>query len=296
MLISCPKCHSIYDIPDDLIGRTGKNFRCQACSNIWHAMREDAIGYITETENNTPYIEAISVNEPPYRHFPANQENYQIPLDTKSGARTRSSKELLTDETKEKPHKSQNNKKEIVLTSEQGTSFTISALPETEDLDSKTPHLYDKDEGIHATKEDMLRPEKSFRGYKKTAAFLIFCMIVVMAVLLRRDIVAFYPKAEPWYNKIFLSGLKNPEYLQFKNIQTLKELEDGQNILKVKAIINNPSRYGTYVPGIIVGSDKTVYKAKADFLKAKETTEFEITLPIKEENSSINFVLGFKRP
>ena len=70
MLISCPKCHSIYDIPDDLIGRTGKNFRCQACSNVWHALPEDAIGYIKETEDNTPYIEAIPVTEPPHRHFP----------------------------------------------------------------------------------------------------------------------------------------------------------------------------------------------------------------------------------
>ena len=45
MLISCPKCHSIYEIPDDLIGKTGRNFRCQACANVWHAMRSDALGY-----------------------------------------------------------------------------------------------------------------------------------------------------------------------------------------------------------------------------------------------------------
>lgn len=295
MLISCPKCHSIYEIPDDLIGRTGKNFRCQACSNIWHALPEDAIGYIAQTEDNTPYIEAITVNEPPYCHFPANQENYQIPLDTKSGSRTRSSKELLKDEGSDIPYKPKPKQKEITLTSEQGTSFTISTIPEAEDDIIKTPHLYDKNEGIYATKEDMLRPEKSFRGYKKTSLFLIFCMFVILSVLLRRDIVTFYPKAETWYNKIFLSGLNNPEYLKFKNIQAIRQVENGQNVLKIKAFVHNPSRYGTFVPGIIISSDKTVYKTKKDFLKANETTELELTLPIKEENSSVNFVLGLKR-
>jgi len=123
MLISCPKCHSIYEIPDDLIGRTGKNFRCQACSNVWHALREDAIGYIKETEDNAPYIEAIPVAEPPHRHFPSNQKDYHIPSDTKSGVRTRSSKEVIEDEKKASSKKKK--EKEIKLTSEQGTSFTI---------------------------------------------------------------------------------------------------------------------------------------------------------------------------
>lgn len=294
MLISCPKCHSIYDIPDDLIGRTGKNFRCQACSNVWHALPEDAIGYIKETEDNTPYIEAIPVTEPPHRHFPANQKNYQVPLDTKSGVRTRSSKEVIEQEADKSSKKSKKKQKEITLTSDEGTSFTINALSEADEIELKTPRLYD-DTGFHATKEDMLRPEKSFRGYKKTAAFLILLFLVVFALLLRRDIVAFYPKAEPWYNKILLSGLNNPEYLKFTQIETLKQIEDNKPVVKLKAVIANPSGYGTYVPEVIISSEKGTYKAKKDFLKPKETTELEITLPLKEENTSVNFTLGFKR-
>ena len=61
MLISCPKCHSIYEIPDDLIGKTGQKFRCQACANVWHAMRSDALGYEEENEEETPYIEELKV-------------------------------------------------------------------------------------------------------------------------------------------------------------------------------------------------------------------------------------------
>ena len=62
MLISCPKCHSIYEIPDDLIGKTGRNFRCQACANVWHAMRSDALGYEEEKESE-PFIEPIPVSD-----------------------------------------------------------------------------------------------------------------------------------------------------------------------------------------------------------------------------------------
>ena len=104
-----------------------------------------------------------------------------------------------------------------------------------------------------------------------------------------------YPKAEEWYNKILLSGFKNPEYLKFEDVQTIKEIEDNKPVLKLKAVISNPSRYSTYIPEVMISSKKETYKAKTDFLKANEKTQLEITLPLEEENSSVNFVLGFKR-
>ena len=129
MLISCPKCHSIYEIPDDLIPRTGQNFRCQACANVWHAMRQDAIGY-EESEEEELYIEPIAVSEPPHRNFPANKKEFKIPADGKSGRKTRSSKEIIAEEGDEDytpPAPKVKKKKEITLTSDIGTSFTISA-------------------------------------------------------------------------------------------------------------------------------------------------------------------------
>ena len=80
MLISCPKCRSIYEIPDDLIGKTGKNLRCQACNNVWHAMVEDTLGY-QKNKSEKPFIEGIEVAEPPYRNYPSNKENFSVPLD-----------------------------------------------------------------------------------------------------------------------------------------------------------------------------------------------------------------------
>lgn len=97
MLISCPKCHSIYEIPDDLIGKTGRNFRCQACANVWHAMRSDALGYEEEKESE-PFIEPIPVSEPPARPWPSEKEEFTVPADTKSGKKTPSSFEILAAE------------------------------------------------------------------------------------------------------------------------------------------------------------------------------------------------------
>lgn len=87
MLISCPKCHSIYEIPDDLIGKTGRNFRCQACANVWHAMRSDALGYEEEKESE-PFIEPIPVSEPPARPWPSEKRN-SLCLPTPSRGRKR---------------------------------------------------------------------------------------------------------------------------------------------------------------------------------------------------------------
>ena len=131
MLISCPKCHSIYEIPDDLIGKTGKNFHCHACGNLLHAMREDALGYEEEVEE-MPYLEAINVAEPPLRNYPANREFYSVPADTKAGRRTRSSKQIIEMEGDKDFVPKIKKQKEITLTSDHGTSFTIRAMPEDE--------------------------------------------------------------------------------------------------------------------------------------------------------------------
>ena len=47
MLIKCPKCRSIYDIPDNIIPDEGLKMRCSECSEIWTAYPEDALKKVT---------------------------------------------------------------------------------------------------------------------------------------------------------------------------------------------------------------------------------------------------------
>ena len=297
MLISCPKCHSIYEIPDNLIGKTGKRFRCHTCETIWHAMPEDALDFNDEEEE--PYIEAISVAVPPYRHYPADKEKYTIPSDTKSGRRTRSSKEIIEDETDLEdlpPLPSRHKKKEITLTSDQGTSFTISAIPEYEEYnaDKKAPHFFDQTEtGIHANKDERLLPEAPFKGYKKCTLLILLLLILSACLFLRREFVAFYPQTETWYNKIHLTGLYNPQYLKFENISMVKE---NNNTLKISGEIINNARYGTYIPEITLGNRKETFLADRKFVKAGEKAFFEIGIPFPETTDSMNITLGFKQP
>lgn len=297
MLISCPKCHSIYEIPDDLVGKTGQNFRCHACSNVWHVLQEDALGYEDEQTTEAPYLEAIPVSEPPHRHYPANQKEYKIPADSKSGRHTRSSKELLADEADPEyiPPKPKQ-KKELTLTSDYGTSFTINALPEEEPEDHISPRLSEETEELHITKEDSLLPEKPFKGYRKTYLFLFLLFICLLSVLLRREIVAFYPQAENWYNKIYLSGLNNPEYLKFENINIREETVENKKILKITAQISNTSRYGTFIPPINLNGQKETYKAEKDFIAAHQKCAVEIDLPAPQNNAAVNLTLGFVQP
>lgn len=290
MLISCPKCHCIYEVPDEIIQKTGTNLRCHACSHVWHAMREDALDYHAEDED-TPYIEPLEVSEPPYRHFPANKENYTVPADSKSGAKTRTSAEVKKEESK--------NKEEITLTSDFGTSFTISAAPElkAEDESKKTPWLETKEANeVHPQKEDMIRPEKSFRGYRKTCFMLWLLLIAMLSVFLRRDVVAMYPEAETWYNKIYLSGLNNAQYLRFENVSLKPEIIDGEEKIRLKADINNTSRYNSHVPAITLNGVEGTFKADRDFIKAKEKAQVNIVLPKFEENANQGLTLGFVRP
>jgi len=295
MLISCPKCHSIYEIPDDLIGRTGKKFRCPVCAHIWHAMREDALGYDNKNKDDIPYIEAIYVKDALSRNFPADKSTYNVPADSKSGRRTKSSKEILADKSITETNKSGKNK-EITLTSEKGTSFTISTIPEEDFDDKETSHWFDKEESIHADKDNRLLPEKPFKGYIKTKIFLFLLLLCILAVFLRREVVAFYPASETWYNKIMLSGLNNPQYLKFNKINTALEQNEDKALLKITAEITNPSHYTTHIPLLTVNGKAQDFKLDKDTLGAKESTLAEITLPAPEGDSYQNLTLGFQKP
>ena len=52
MLIKCPKCRSVYDLPDDLISDEGLKMRCSACSEIWIGYPEDALKKVNTTPKN----------------------------------------------------------------------------------------------------------------------------------------------------------------------------------------------------------------------------------------------------
>lgn len=297
MLISCPKCHSIYEIPDDLIPRTGQNFRCQACANVWHAMRQDAIGYEEETEDE-PYIEAIPVSVPPHRNYPANKAAFKVPADGKSGRRTRSSQELITDEgdgSYVPPAPKVKKKKELTLTSDTGTSFTISAAPLEEEEEPSFFSTTPEKKELTANISERLQLEKPFKGYKKTYILLILLLLAAGLCFFRRSITAMFPAAEPYYNKVALSGINNPEYLKFENI-SIAETTDGETpMLKIEAEIANDSFYTTRVPNITVrGTDKTFAPARP-LLKGYEKTRVEILLPAKE-NTAANLILGFVKP
>ena len=35
MLISCPKCNAVYQVPENQIPADGKKFKCAECGEIW---------------------------------------------------------------------------------------------------------------------------------------------------------------------------------------------------------------------------------------------------------------------
>lgn len=297
MLISCPKCHSIYEIPDDLIPRTGQNFRCQACANVWHAMRQDAIGYEPET-NEDPYIEAIPVSEPPHRNYPANKTSFKVPADGKSGRVTRSSQEILTKEGNSDhtpPAPKIPPKKEITLTSDMGTSFTISAAPfEEEEKVSFFEQTENKE--LTANAKERLQLEKPFKGYKKTTALLFFIILVAVLGFLRREITMIFPSTEKYYNQIGLSGWNNPEYLSFKNIDVSQTNIENKPMIKITARVYNDSFYTTHVPNISLSDIKETFAPNRMILKGHEQTTVEILLPQNQNTKATSLTLSFVKP
>lgn len=298
MLISCPKCHSIYEIPDDLIGKTGRNFRCQNCSNVWHALKSDAFGYEEKTEDL--YIEPLTVSESPKRNYPANRKDFYIPADSKSGRKTHTSQEVLAAERDPSytppvsPCHLKKEPEEITLTSDCGTSFTISMIGEEEK--QCPPYLGGSAGSLSANRAESLYAPKTFAGYKKTMGILFLVLITILAVAFRREVVTLFPKAELYYNKAYLSGLNNIEYLKFEQISAKDFSKDDKTYLKVAAVIYNDSFYTTNVPNVTIsGNDKT-FAPKRQRLKGGEKTSIEFDIEIPAIKNGVNLTLGFAKP
>ena len=297
MLISCPKCRSIYEIPDDLIGKTGKNLRCQSCNNIWHAMVEDTLGY-QKNKNEKPFVEGIIVSEPDLRNYPSNKEEFSVPLDNpecKVKPCTPSSLDIVNKEggmvdvnTLVKPRIDN----ELTLTSDKGTSFTISM---GDGLDyKKNNHYFDDNTDLKATQQDVLRSTKTKVSYKFTYFLLFVLFICASAILLRREVVAFYPEAEQYYNKVMLTGVDNSEYLKFQNVSILEQNIDEKDVIIVNADIYNNSFYSTTVPNVAIKGSKDTFKPIKSTLGKYETTSVAIVFEVPKTNEAINLTLEFR--
>lgn len=299
MLISCPKCRSIYEIPDDLIGKTGKNLRCQACNNVWHAMVEDTLGY-QKNKSEKPFIEGIEVAEPPYRNYPSNKENFSVPLDNPDSNVKPSIPSSFDIVNKEggvvdvsamiKPKKND----ELTLTSDKGTSFTISMNEKYNEDDSKQ-HFFEDSSDLKATNQDRISYKNKKKGYK-LAYFMLFILFLSCAlVFLRREIVAFYPEAEVYYNKIMLTGMDNAQYLKFQNVTIEEKNINNKNVIVIGAKIFNDSIYFTNTPDVAVKGHNELFKPVSTTLAGHDTTSVEVVIDAPKENENINLTLEFRK-
>ncbi|MBR6356319.1 MAG: zinc-ribbon domain-containing protein [Alphaproteobacteria bacterium] len=57
MLISCPNCHSVYDISNKKISANGKKFKCAECGNIWTVYPSDENAGHAENATMNPMAE-----------------------------------------------------------------------------------------------------------------------------------------------------------------------------------------------------------------------------------------------
>ncbi len=281
MLISCPKCHSVYEVPDSLVPKTGQNFRCSACSNVWNVIKSDALGYNKDEEDEI-VVEAIDVEVPPYRNYPADKEEYKIVNDTKPVKKKKiQAEEEVEIEEKEEPKsdlKAKNN--ELTLRSSQGTSFTIS-MGNGEDDEKSFFGAYDKNEAgvVKALSEDRVVVEKKKNWYFKTRCFIIFMFLLLGIVVFRNMVVLSYSGAEEYYNKIGLSGYDNYHNLEFLDVKVNNIKKDGKNFIEIKSEIKNNGVFASKVLDVTVSGLNKRFSPERKFLKGKEKTNVSILVP-----------------
>lgn len=275
MLISCPKCHSVYEVPDSLVPKTGQNFRCSACSNVWNVIKSDALGYSKEEDDDEIVIEAIDVEVPPYRNYPADKEEYKIVNDTKPVRKKKIEEVEVEDDSNVK-----NKSNELTLRSSQGTAFTIS-MGKGDDEEKSFFRDDDKNETdfVKALEKDRLVVEKKKNWYFKTRCFIIFLFLVVGIVVFRNMVVLSYSGAEEYYNKIGLSGYDNYHNLEFLDVKVNNIKKDGKDFVEIRSEIKNKGVFASKVLDVKVRGFNKSFSPERKFLKGKEKTDVSILVP-----------------
>lgn len=228
MIITCPNCQTRYQVAQKAIGSAGRKVQCAHCQQSWQAIAEEEL-----QEDSKPELEEAAKTPS------TNPDDQMFDADT----------EAELDEVFER---------------EQNQVGSDMDEPSDQDAEEADPENIstenDSDPALQKKRHKaMLRrqmdlakkfPLSRVRRMARIVGAVLLSVIIVGGVYFRTGIVRAVPDLAGVYSSIGLGV--NIVGLEFTEVQTLRALKDGTDVMVVSARIRNVVGRQVAVPAIVV--------------------------------------------
>ena len=245
MLIVCPNCATSYQVEPSSLGASGRSVRCVRCKKTWFASNPEAIAAIARSHQDevAAFTTTTSVGNVADQRVQPPADDFQVidasppPVDSPAEPPAVGVEELVRDDRGPAPLP------EPVDDRGPAPPPAIEHVPApNEPVAAATAPTVPED--IESVAARRMRRQAARRRSRAapvwTMAILMLIAINAGLIAWRADIVRFMPQTASLYAAIGLPV--NLRGLEFIDIVTRKELEDGVQMLVVEGFIRSHSR------------------------------------------------------
>lgn len=279
MKITCPHCHTTYELASKTIGLEGRSVRCTRCQTVWHAIDEEAMDAVQievddyendSLENDTPYDQLENAI-----HTVSEQSNTH--------------NNVLESENNTEQQDVDADDQTTTLAQYKGGAFALQTLEARANTPTTAEHQHRHMRAHLRYGHHIFKMWPFTKRTTTLIATITGFILLISAFPLRESIVRIFPSTSILYNFV---GLNINLYgLDFHNIKTSRELRNGIITLVIEGHIVNISEHSVTVPKIRIALQNRAHyelhswlaKAKEPFLIAGGTTSFKTSLTAPPE-------------
>ena len=290
VVIACPQCGTRYQLPYASIGRAGRTVQCAHCGQSWTAKAKppprvaaapaEAVTAQAEAGLDRRFEEEEQRARPAERDgdmaAPAREHAADLAADLANGLA-----EAINTPASERTVEHQRTIEDIKAALGAKTEPAPASAPAS---DAATLARRQRDFSRRQALFNQRLPMARLRRSARALALFMLALLVGGGLLFRSPIVAQFPQLAGTYAALGLGV--NVVGLEFRDVKTLKALQQGAEALTVDGSIASVSAREVVVPQVIVtlldGAGRPLYEwsmmPKANELEPGETVHFETQL------------------
>ncbi len=302
MIITCPNCHTKYQIAQKAIGSAGRKVMCASCNQPWQAVAEsknkarpkpklvevksDDIG-AKDDDKLFSGVDEEALDDEFAKEESALKENI---ADTENSVELSSDKNTDKRRVEDKIENKAKTRKEKQLARENEADFVKSK----------------RQKEMRRRQNEKAKKLPFWRAKQNARFFMVFTLLAIIlgGSFFKTDIVRFFPQMVVLYEA--LGQEINIFGLEFSDVKTTRSVNDGNERMEISAKISNITKAQVDVPVIIVsivdGDDNILMQWGAtpvvQSLEAGETISFKTqlnTAPIGSKSVSLSFAEEWKK-
>ncbi|WP_298963974.1 MJ0042-type zinc finger domain-containing protein [uncultured Roseibium sp.] len=263
MKIKCPDCSTSYEIKSEALGTDGRSVKCAKCGNRWFAKpEEEEEGNVDfEAANGTTGTTGVSVNSSPTED--KDEADWAKDAEEDAPSEDSSEEEALSEPDIEDEEET-DNFPEPVSDPSGGSDEDRFAADLNEDSSDQDPSANADIESSAKRPKIIVNPNKfrrdhlgalfnllarmNFRRIGGVSLFAAAVAVCATFVLMRDSIVKQSPDLASLFQVIGFDV--NLRGLEFRNLRTFTEVEDGKRVLVVEGSIRNLLNENNNVPAV----------------------------------------------